>query len=303
MAIPGFEYFMLPILNKIKDGNEYYIKDIIEKIINETDLTEQERSQFLPSGSTLVVNSRIGWARTYLSKAGLLQSSKRGYINITNEGKKLLNKNINDISIKTLEQYEVFIKWRSKTNTVENNVNNNLFKNITPDELIENELHIINTQLTEELIEQLKQVSPRKFENIVVDLLVKMGYGGSKREATQVVGKSGDGGIDGIIKEDKLGLDAVYVQAKKWDSNQVISRPEVQKFAGALLGQKAKKGVFITTATFSSEAIKYAENSDIKIILIDGNYLTELMVEFGLGVNIFKTYEIKKIDSDYFNEE
>jgi restriction system protein len=302
MAIPGFEYFMLPILNKINDGKEYYFREIMEKIIAEVGLTEKECSQLLPSGSTLVVNSRVGWAKTYLTKAGLMESKKRGYVKITNEGIKLLNKNINELNLKDLEQFESFRKWRIKNNNDNNIVQGNpLPKDITPDELIENELQIIKKELEEELLEQLKQITPGKFENIVIDLLVKMGYGGSKKEAAKVVGKSGDGGIDGIIKEDKLGLDVIYVQAKRWDSQ--IGRPEIQKFAGALLGQKAKKGVFITTGTFSNDALKYADNLDTKIILIDGHYMTELMVEYRLGVNVFKMYEINKIDSDYFIEE
>jgi restriction system protein len=274
----------------------------MEEIISTTDLTEEERTRLLPSGSTLVVNSRIGWARTYLTKAGLMESTKRGYSKITTAGIQLVNKNLKEINLKTLEQYESFNKWRQRNNNTNDISGDSIVtKDITPDELIENELQIIKKQLEDELLEQLKQVTPGKFENIVVDLLVKMGYGGSKQEAAKVVGRTGDGGIDGIIKEDKLGLDAIYIQAKRWDNQ--VGRPEIQKFAGALLGQKAKKGVFITTGTFSSEAFKYVENLDTKIILIDGQYLTELMVEYNLGVNIFKRYEINKIDSDYFIED
>ncbi|GMO61665.1 MAG: restriction endonuclease [Treponemataceae bacterium] len=300
MAIPGFEYFMLPILQNVKDGNEYYFRDVMEKIINETNLTEEERTKLLPSGSTLVVNSRVGWARTYLTKAGLIEKTKRGYFTISEVGLELLKKEPKNINLKLLEQYDCFKLWRTKS-TTEEEKEISIVKDITPDELIENEIQIIKSQLEEDLLEQLKNISPGKFENIVVDLLVKMGYGGSKKEAAQVVGKSGDGGIDGIIKEDKLGLDAVYIQAKRWDSQ--VGRPEIQKFAGALLGQKAKKGVFITTGAFSNDALKYVENLDTKIVLIDGQYLTELMVEYDLGVNEFKIYKIKKIDSDYFIEE
>jgi restriction system protein len=302
MAIPGFEYFMLPILRNIEDAKEYYFRDVMEEIIKETKLTDEERVRLLPSGSTLVVNSRVGWARTYLTKAGLLKKTKRGYVTISREGINLLKTDPTEINLKLLEKYESFRVFRVRnTNETETEKIEAINKDITPDELIENELQMIKKQLEEDLLDQLKQVSPVKFENIVVDLLVKMGYGGSKREATQVVGKTGDGGIDGIIKEDKLGLDAVYIQAKRWDSQ--VGRPEIQKFAGALLGQKAKKGVFITTGIFSNDATKYVENLDTKIVLIDGHYLTELMVEFNLGVNQFKIYEIKKIDSDYFIEE
>jgi restriction system protein len=300
MAIPGFEYFMLPILQSAADGKEYYFRDVMEKIIGETELTNEEKTRLLPSGSTLVVNSRIGWARTYLTKAGLIDKTKRGYFRISRSGFDLLKTDPQKINLKILDQYKSFKSWRVK-NTTEIEKEENITKDITPDELIENEIQIIKKQLEEDLLEQLKQISPGKFETIVVDLLVKMGYGGSKREAAQVVGKSGDGGIDGIIKEDKLGLDAVYIQAKRWDSQ--VGRPEIQKFAGALLGQKAKKGVFITTGVFSQDAIKYVDNLDTKIVLIDGQYLTELMVEYDLGVNEYKTYKIKRIDSDYFIEE
>jgi restriction system protein len=237
-----------------------------------------------------------------LTKAGLLKKTKRGYFVISQDGIKLLKTNPKEINLKLLEQYDSFRSWRiHNVNDSNSEKVENIDKDITPDELIENELQIIKKQLEDDLLEQLKQVSPGKFENIVVDLLVKMGYGGSKKEAAQVVGKTGDGGIDGIIKEDKLGLDAVYIQAKRWDSQ--VGRPEIQKFAGALLGQKARKGVFLTTGTFSNEAFKYAENLDTKIILIDGHYLTELLFEYNLGVSISKTYEIKKVDSDYFIEE
>jgi restriction system protein len=300
MAIPGVEYFMLPILQNVKDGKEYYFRDVMEKITKETNLTEEERTKLLPSGSMLVINNRLGWARTALYKAGLIEKTKRGHYVISKAGVDLLKTDPKGINGKILEQYECYRLWRAK-NTNEEEKEVTIAKDITPDELIENEIQIIKKQLEEDLLEQLKQISPGNFENIVVDLLVKMGYGGSKREAAQVVGKSGDGGIDGIIKEDKLGLDAVYIQAKRWDSQ--VGRPEIQKFAGALLGQKAKKGVFITTGLFSNDALKYVENLDTKIVLIDGFYLTELMVEYDLGVNEFKTYKIKKLDSDYFIEE
>jgi restriction system protein len=300
MPIPNYEYFMLPILQKIQEGNEFNFRDVTYEILKNLHLTEEERTRLLPSGATLVVNSRIGWARTYLAKAGLIKGTRRGHLIISQEGIKLLSTNPKEINLKLLEQYESFRIWRTRSSG-DFDKSDKTHKNKTPDELIENELQIIKNQLEDDLLEQLKQVSPRKFEFIVVDLLVKMGYGGSKKEAAQVVGKSGDGGIDGIIKEDKLGLEAVYIQAKRWDSQ--IGRPEIQKFAGALLGQKAKKGVFLTTGMFSGDALKYAENLDTKIVLIDGNYLVSLLYEYNLGVSISKRYEIKKIDSDYFFED
>lgn len=304
MAIPDYESCMLPLMRIAEDGKEYLFRDTIEVISKQFNLTAEEKQQLLPSGSAFVINNRIGWARTYLTKAGLLSKSKRGYFQITQRGIDFLKNHPSEINTKMLREFEEFNDFNGKkvdkTEHVINVVNPNE-SSTTPQEAIESGYSAIKSALGNELLNLVKDITPSRFENLVVELLVKMGYGGSFKEAATVVGKSGDAGIDGIIKEDKLGLDVIYIQAKKWDS--VVGRPEIQKFAGALLGQKAKKGIFITTSNFSNDAKNYVQNIDAKIILIDGTKLTELMIENNLGVSIQNTYEIKRIDSDYFEEE
>lgn len=304
MAIPTYEECMLPLMKIAEDGKEHLFREAIDALINQFNLTEEERQELLPSGSAFVINNRIGWARTYLTKAGLLLKTKRGYFRISEEGKKLLQKEPAFINTKMLKEYDAFNEFQTTKepdNSENNKTEHNIQQSITPHELLESGYLSIKNELADELLSTIKNISPSKFEKLVIDLLVKMGYGGSIKEAATVVGKSGDEGIDGIIKEDKLGLDVIYIQAKKWDSG-TIGRPEIQKFAGALLGKKAKKGIFITTSTFTNEAKKYVTDIDAKIILLDGKQLTELMIENNLGVSTQDVYTIKRIDSDYFEE-
>ena len=304
MAIPTYEECMLPLMKIAEDGKEHLFREATDALINQFNLTEKEKQELLPSGSAFVVNNRIGWARTYLTKAGLLLKTKRGYFRISEEGKKLLQKEPAFINTKMLKEYDAFNEFQTtkETDNSENNkTEHSIEQSITPHELLESGYLSIKNELADELLSTIKNISPSKFEKLVIDLLVKMGYGGSIKEAATVVGKSGDEGIDGIIKEDKLGLDVIYIQAKKWDSG-TIGRPEIQKFAGALLGKKAKKGIFITTSTFTNEAKKYVTDIDAKIILLDGKQLTELMIENNLGVSTQDVYTIKRIDSDYFEE-
>ena len=304
MAIPTYEECMLPLMKIAEDGKEHLFREATDALINQFNLTEKEKQELLPSGSAFVINNRIGWARTYLTKAGLLLTTKRGYFRISEEGKKLLQKKPAFINSKMLKEYDSFNEFQSikeSGNSENNKIENNIEQSITPHELLESGYLSIKNELADELLSTIKNISPSKFEKLVIDLLVKMGYGGSIKEAATVVGKSGDEGIDGIIKEDKLGLDVIYIQAKKWDSG-TIGRPEIQKFAGALLGKKAKKGIFITTSTFTNEAKKYVTDIDAKIILLDGKQLTELMIENNLGVSTQDVYTIKRIDSDYFEE-
>jgi len=287
-----------------EDGKEHLFREATDALINQFNLTEKEKQELLPSGSAFVINNRIGWARTYLTKAGLLLKTKRGYFRISEEGKKLLQKEPAFINSKMLKEYDAFNEFQTTKepdNSENNKTEHNIQQSITPHELLESGYLSIKNELADELLSTIKNISPSKFEKLVIDLLVKMGYGGSIKEAATVVGKSGDEGIDGIIKEDKLGLDVIYIQAKKWDSG-TIGRPEIQKFAGALLGKKAKKGIFITTSTFTNEAKKYVTDIDAKIILLDGKQLTELMIENNLGVSTQDVYTIKRIDSDYFEE-
>ena len=305
MAIPTYEECMLPLMKIAEDGKEHLFREATDALINQFNLTEKEKQELLPSGSAFVINNRIGWARTYLTKAGLLLKTKRGYFRISEEGKKLLQKEPAFINSKMLKEYDSFNEFQSikeSGNSENNKIEHNIEQSITPHELLESGYLSIKNELANELLSTIKNISPSKFEKLVIDLLVKMGYGGSIKEAATVVGKSGDEGIDGIIKEDKLGLDVIYIQAKKWDSG-TIGRPEIQKFAGALLGKKAKKGIFITTSTFTNEAKKYVTDIDAKIILLDGKQLTELMIENNLGVSTQDVYTIKRIDSDYFEED
>ena len=304
MAITTYEECMLPLMKIAEDGKEHLFREVTDALINQFNLTEKEKQELLPSGSAFVINNRIGWARTYLTKAGLLLKTKRGYFRISEEGKKLLQKEPAFINTKMLKEYDAFNEFQSikeSGNSENNKIEHNIEQSITPHELLESGYLSIKNELVDELLSTIKNISPSKFEKLVIDLLVKMGYGGSIKEAATVVGKSGDEGIDGIIKEDKLGLDVIYIQAKKWDS-VTIGRPEIQKFAGALLGKKAKKGIFITTSTFTNEAKKYVTDIDAKIILLDGKQLTELMIENNLGVSTQDVYTIKRIDSDYFEE-
>jgi restriction system protein len=301
MAIPDYQTVMLPLLKFVADSLEHSLREAIDSLATEFSLTEAERTEMLPSGQQAIFNKRVGWARTYLKKAGLIESTRRGFFRITDRGRKVLSDVPNRIDVNFLEQFEEFIEFRSirkdKSHLEEVGTNE---VDQTPEESLESACRKLPEGLASEILQITKNCSPAFFEQLVVDLLVKMGYGGSRREAGQALGKSGDGGIDGIIKEDKLGLDIIYIQAKRWDGT--VGRPEVQKFAGALQGQRAKKGIFITTSAFTKEATDYAAFIDSKIILIDGVRLAEFMIDHGVSITTQTIYEIKKIDSDYFTE-
>jgi restriction system protein len=302
MVIPTFQVLMLPLLKYASDCQEHSLREAIETLGNELNLTHEERKELLPSGQQSIFENRVGWARTYLKKSGLLEYPRRGYFQITERGLQVLKDSPSEINVKFLMQFSEYVEFtatRKENNPSEIELTNTLNK--TPQESIELGYQTIRKDLEIELLKRLKSCSADFFERLVVDLLVKMGYGGSRRDAGKAIGKSGDAGIDGIIKEDKLGLDIVYIQAKKWDTT-VVGRPEIQKFVGALHGQRARKGVFITTSTFSSEAKEYVAMIESKIVLIDGQDLAQLMIDNNVGVSIIATYEIKKIDSDYFTE-
>lgn len=305
MAIPDYQKFMLPLLKYAEDNLEHSINEAIDYLSNQFGITQEERNILLPSGKQTIVVNRISWAKTYLTKAGLLESTRRGYFQITQKGLDLLKtnpENIDNTVLMQFDEFKVFKKRRNKKEGKEEN-DDRYEEEITytPEEALEYGVSRINGTLADDLIKQIKKCKPSFFEKIVIDLLVKMGYGGSKQEAAQVIGKSGDEGIDGIIKEDKLGLDVIYVQAKRWEN--VVGRPEIQKFVGALAGQKARKGIFITTSYFTKEAEDYSKNLDTKLVLIDGRKLTELMIEHNVGVSVVEIIEIKKIDLDYFDIE
>jgi len=297
MSIPKYEEIMLPLLELSSDNKEYHVQEAYDKLAKKFGLTEEEREESLPSGAQSLFENRVGWARTYLVKAGLLESKKRGYFNITKRGLDVLKENLEEINSEYLKKYQEFTNFLKSVRTTGTKEKSKS----TPFEIIENNFQLIRKNLANELLQKVKDSDSKFFENLVVDLLVKMGYGGTRKDAARVIGKSGDGGIDGIIKEDRLGLDVIYIQAKKWEGN--VSRPEIQKFVGALEGQKAKKGVFITTSNFSKDAKDYISQISSKVILIDGEQLVDFMIENDIGVSKEMIYEIKKIDIDYFTEE
>ena len=300
MSIPDYQSILLPLLKLAQDGNEHSLRTSADVIADGFNLTPEERTQLLPSGNQTVFFNRVGWARTYLCKAGLLESNRRGFFQITKRGKDLLAEKPQKITAKSLERYPEFIEFittkKEKTTSPLPELNGHL----DPEEALETAYSTLRKNLADNIIEQIKKVSPSLFEKLVVELLLKMGYGGSRKDAGEAIGRSGDEGIDGIIKEDRLGLDIIYIQAKRWAG--AVGRPEVQKFAGALQGQRAKKGVMITTSFFTPDAWEYVKKIDNKIVLIDADELANLMIDHNLGVSTMASYEVKKIDSDYFIE-
>lgn len=300
---------MLPLLRFSGDEQEHRFRDVVEQLALEFQLTDDERNTMLPSGTAPLFNNRVGWARTYLKQAALIESPKRGLLKITGRGKYLLNQNPTRIDNTTLEQYPEYIAFKLRRSEEKpiNEISSELraepqpLTDSTPEELFSQAYLRLRSNLETELLEQVKSSSPAFFERLVIDLLLAMGYGGSRQDAGRAIGRSGDGGIDGIIKEDKLGLDVIYVQAKRWDGT--VGRPEIQKFAGALQGQRAHKGVFITTSNFSREAEEYASIISSKIILVTGDQLAKLMVDHNVAVSPISNYELKRIDSDYFDGE
>ncbi|MBZ9621423.1 restriction endonuclease [Clostridium sp. FP2] len=307
MAIPTYEEVMLPLLKLISDGNLYNNKQCVEDLAREFNLSDEEINQKLQSGKKIFYD-RLNWAKTYLKNAGLIEVPKRGLFRISVSGQGLLKENISSLNSKYLLRYEDFKEYLNrskKVNAIGEKVEiiGDESKDNTPFENIDESYKKIKILLADELLEKLKEVDFFKFEEIVLDLLVKMGYGGSRIEAKMATKKTGDEGIDGIINEDRLGLDRIYIQAKRW-KDTVVGRPEIQKFSGALDTPGANKGIFITTSTFSNEAIEYVNRiATKKIVLIAGHQLAEYMVDFNVGVSVETVYEIKRIDSDYFTEE
>ena len=301
MTIPDYQSIMLPFLKFVADGKEHSLRDIITGLADEFKLNADERRELLPSGKQTLFDNRVGWAATYLKKAGLVETPKRALYRITDRGNGVLGSNPERVDIKLLEQFPEFKAFRNRKDNLktETATTPKETADVNPEELFESAYKDLQETLVTELLDTIKGCSPEFFERLVIDVLIKMGYGGSRREAGAALGRSGDEGIDGIIKEDKLGLDIIYIQAKRWDKT-TVGRPEIQRFAGALLGKAAKKGIFLTTSRFSREAEEYVNGLDAKIILIDGERMAELMVEYNVGVDPVAKYEIKKIDSDYF---
>jgi len=304
MAIPDYQTIMLPLLMFAADRQEHSLQEATEHLGKHFKLSEEELKELLPSGQSFAFGNRVGWARTYLKKAGLLKSTRRSHFAITDRGFEVAQNPPELIDNKFLDQYQEFLDFRTPQKDDDEPALATAPEEdtaATPEETLESAYAKLRETLVSELLQTISECSPEFFEHLVIDLLVAMGYGGSRREAGKAVGRSGDGGIDGIIKEDRLGLDIIYVQAKRWDAT--IGRPEIQKFAGALQGQRARKGIFITTSGFSKEALEYAANIESKIILVGGNQLANFMIDHNVGVSRFATYEVKRIDSDYFVEQ
>ena len=302
--IPDYQSIMLPLLEFISDGKEYKMRNVTDELALKFAVSEAEQKELLPSGVAPVFYNRTAWAKTYLKKAGLIESPKQGIVIISKRGLDVLKQKPNLINVKFLKQFSEFVDFQTskREDSIENETSEEQSKQ-TPEELLEIAYQKIRKSLASELLNNVVDLSPSFFEKLVVELLVKMGYGGSIKDAGKAMGKSGDEGIDGTIKEDKLGLDIIYIQAKRWKPGNVVGRPELQKFVGALAGQGAKKGIFITTSNFTKEAIEYTPRNETKIVLIDGHQLAQLMIDYNLGCTNHQTYEVKKIDSDYFWEE
>lgn len=307
MAVPDYQSLMLPLLQfAARKETEISTSEAVEVLAKELGLTEDDLREKLPSGTQPTFVNRVGWAATYMKKAGLLETMRRGFYQITDRGRDLLEKQPKTINVELLRQYPEFREFEGPKDTRSSNKASKQkalseTSAATPLEQLETAYENLRDKLADELLAKLKKVSPAFFEKVVVELLVKMGYGGSRADAGKAIGKSGDGGIDGIIKEDKLGLDVVYIQAKRWDSNPV-GRPDVMQFVGALQAQRANKGIFITTSRFTDDARSYVSQIGSKIVLIDGEQLTNLMIEHDVGVSTVSLYPVKKIDSDYFEE-
>jgi restriction system protein len=302
VPIPDFQTLTLPLLVVISDGQEHSRQEVADILAQQFNLSEQEREELLPSGRQSRFANRVAWTKSYLKMAGLLESTGRGKYRITPRGVEVLRNKPSRIDIKFLMQFPEFAATRNspRQTTIPDNTNGSDHTQ-TPEEVLEASYQNLRRALAQELLERIKQESPRFFETLVIDLLVAMGYGGSRKDAGEAVGQTGDGGIDGIIKEDKLGLDAIYVQAKRWEGT--VGRPVVQAFAGSLEGQRARKGVLITTSQFSQDARDYVGKIEKKIVLIDGDQLTQLMIDHNIGVAEVAHYSIKRIDQDYFSEE
>jgi restriction system protein len=303
MPIPDFQSIMLPLLKLAADGDIHNIHDAVNKLAGDYSLSDEEKSQLLQSGQQPIFYNRVGWARTYLKKAGLLSDPRKGHFQITERGINILKENPDRIDMRYLKRFPEYLEFTRKGKESEQaDQSEEILEELTPEEVLENAFQRIRKDLADELLRYILASSPGFFEKLVVELLVKMGYGGSQRNMAKAVGQSGDEGIDGIIDEDRLGLDTIYIQAKKWKPDLSVGRPEIQKFVGALAGKQAKKGIFITTTKFTNDARDYAHHINPKVVLIDGAQLTDLMIDYGVGVATRISYDIKTLDTDYFGE-
>ena len=300
MAVPEFQSFMLPVLDLFKDDNIHTANECMNKVVEYFNLNEKDTKLMIPSKKQTLVANRVYWALTYLKKSKLLETVKRGEYKITERGKKLLKTSPNRIDKKLLSQYDEYRLFSKQDNDKQNiSINEDVNDEVTPEE----KMYLIHKKMEDQTAEDLLEIilgkDPYCFERIVMDVLKRMGYGDINEDSSVVTKKSNDGGIDGIINQDRLGLDKIYVQAKRWTTGQV-GRPEIQKFVGAITGKNATKGIFITTSSFTKEAKEYVLNLPKSIVLIDGKELTKLMIENNVGVQNNYVYEVKRIDNDYF---
>ena len=307
MAIPDFQSILHPLFLLFGDEKEHTRRELIERLANEFDLSDKDLKELLPSGRQPIFSNRVSWAITHLKIAKLIENTRRGVLQLTSRGKDLIEKKPVKIDKKFLMQFPEYAERResyrrnSPKKAEVTQIQDEIEDSTTPEEQIEEAFENLNNNLSVEILSLLKESGFTFFEKIVIEVLLAMGYGGSRKDAGEAIGKIGDEGIDGIIKEDRLGLDIIYIQAKKWGNT--VSRPEIQKFAGALQGKRARKGIFITTSDFSKGAQEYVESIESKIILIDGKRLAQLMIDFNVGLSTEAIYELKKIDSDYFSED
>lgn len=300
MAVPDFQSIMLPLLKIAGDQKEHSLSEAIELLAQEFRLTDDDRKELLSSGKQTRFDNRVGWTRTYLKKAGLLEYTGMGKFRITQRGFEVLSENPKRINVRFLKQFPEFLEFHKFSPQVRKEVERPEESEKTPEEILADNYQYLRDSVAHELLERIRICSAKFFEELVLDLLVAMDYGGSRKDAERV-GRIGDGGIDGTIKEDKLGLDFLYVQAKRWQGT--VGRPVVQAFAGSLEGQRARKGVLITTSNFSLDAKDFVEKIEKKIVLIDGEQLSQLMIDHGIGVTEVASYVVKKVDQDYFSEE
>lgn len=298
MPVPDFQGFLAPVLRLTADGAEHSTANPRETIAESFKLSSEDLERKLPSGTQSVFAIRVAWAIFYLVKAGALKKARRGVYRITERGRNLLKDHPERMSVKALNAFPEFVAFHANGSLKNSESREKIESTQTPEEQLSAAYEILHEALATDVLEAVRKAPPAFFESLVIDLLVSMGYGGSVADAGKAVGRTGDGGVDGIIKEDKLGLDLIYVQAKRWKDS--VGRPFLQAFAGSLEGFRARKGVFITTSTFTPDAVKYVQKIEKKIVLIDGQQLADLMIENNVGVAPIQTFILKRLDSDYF---
>ncbi|MCV0425777.1 MAG: restriction endonuclease [Roseibium sp.] len=309
MPIPDYQSLMLPVLRYAAES-EQRVPDLADRIANDLGLSEEAREELLPSGRQRVLHNRVHWAKFYMSKAGLIDSPARGRFIASEAGRRFLVSNPERLDTRTLMQIPEFVEFCESSKSGSGGSSQDAVNqqegegsSATPEEQIEQAYRSLNAALRADLLDRIRENSPIFFEKLIVELLVAMGYGGSHKNAAEQLGRSGDGGVDGVINEDRLGLDRIYVQAKRYAEGNSIGRPEVQGFVGSLVGLGATKGVFVTTSGFSRGAVEYARNLPQRVILIDGNRLADLMIEHGVGTRSQQTLQIQRLDEDFFTED